>query len=171
MIDTSKEEEPVLRPLVRSDWESVRAIYREGMATGNATFETEVPEWDQWDAKHLSTCRLVAVIDTRVVGWSALSPVTSRCVYRGVAEVSTYVAREAWGRGVGRALLRRLVEESEAAGIWTLEAGVFPENEASIALHEGRGFRRVGVQERIGQMNGVWRDVLLLERRSGRVGI
>lgn len=165
-------------------WPAVREIYREGIATGNATFETELPEWEKWDNSHLKTCRLVA-LESRgegsvafsespakqgVLGWAALSPVSTRRVYRGVAEVSVYVAASARGRGVGKALLQALVEESEVNGIWTLQAGIFPENAASIALHKSCGFREVGVRRRIGKLGDMWRNVLLLERRSARVG-
>ena len=152
------------------DWEAVRAIYQQGIATGNATFETEPPEWETWDASHLQKCRLVARAGSQVLGWAALTPVSGRCVYAGVAEVSVYVARAARGRGVGKALLNALITESEQNGIWTLQAGIFPENAASIALHKACGFRGVGYRERIGQMNGVWRDVILMERRSKVVG-
>jgi L-amino acid N-acyltransferase YncA len=153
------------------DWGAVQAIYREGIATGNATFETDAPEWEEWNKSHLHDCRLVARVKDQVVGWAALSPVSSRCVYSGVAEVSIYVAALARGLGVGKALLRALTEESERAGIWTLQAGIFPENVASIALHKACGFREVGYRERIGRMNGVWRDVVFMERRSKVVGI
>jgi L-amino acid N-acyltransferase YncA len=153
------------------DWGGVRAIYQEGIATGNATFETEAPEWQEWDKTHLGDCRFVARREGQVVGWGALSPVSSRCVYAGVAEVSIYVTDSARGEGIGKTLLRRLIEASERQGIWTLQAGVFPENEASIALHKAYGFREVGYREKIGQMNGHWRDVILLERRSEVVGI
>ncbi len=155
--------------LTAGDWPAVRAIYEEGIATGNATFETEAPSWESWDAAHLAEHRLVARLDDEVVGWAALSPVSERCVYAGVAEVSVYVAWHARGQGVGRALLDELVRSSEAAGIWTLQAGVFPENEASLALHRARGFRIVGVRTAIGKHHGVWRDVVLLERRSAEV--
>jgi len=167
-------------------WPTVREIYREGIATGNATFETELPEWEKWDSSHLKNCRLVALGpisgDTEagaplaslgkstVLGWAALSPVSSRYVYRGVAEVSVYVAAAARGRGVGKALLEALVAESEVNGIWTLQAGIFPENAASIALHKSCGFRKVGVRKRIGKLGDTWRNVLLLERRSSTVG-
>lgn len=161
---------PVLRPLTAADWPSVRTIYAEGIATGEATFETAPPEWPAWNAGHLAGCRLAAEDGGRVVGWAALSPVSGRCVYAGVAEVSVYVAAAARGRGVGRALLAELVQASEDMGIWTLQAGIFPENAVSVALHHRCGFRTVGVRERLGAMNGRWRDVLLLERRSGRLG-
>jgi L-amino acid N-acyltransferase YncA len=152
------------------DWPSVRAIYLEGIATGNATFEQTAPEWEKWDGGHLPEPRIVARSDGNVMGWAALSSVSSRCVYAGVAEVSIYVAERARGRGIGRQLMSRLIADSEAEGIWTLQAGIFPENVASIALHERAGFRIVGQRERLGQMNGRWRDVVLLERRSAVAG-
>jgi phosphinothricin acetyltransferase len=160
----------LLRPLTPADWPAVARIYAEGIATGDATFETAPPEWAEWDAGHLAAGRLVAEgPEGEVLGWAAMSPVSGRCVYAGVAEVSVYVAAAAWGRGLGRALLAALVAASEEAGIWTLQAGIFPENAASVALHQGQGFRLVGRRERIGQMGGRWRDVLLLERRSAAV--
>lgn len=158
--------------LVEKQWPEVRRIYAEGIATGEATFETVPPEaWAEWSESHLEYGRLVALADGRVLGWGALSGVSDRCVYAGVAEVSVYVAAEARGHGVGSALLARLIEEAEANGIWTLQAGIFPENEQSIALHEKLGFRVVGRRERLGKLGGRWRDVLLLERRSTRVGV
>jgi L-amino acid N-acyltransferase YncA len=159
-----------LEPLERAHWGAVRRIYEEGLATGQATLETEVSGWEAWDRSHLAEGRLVAMVDGEVVGWAALSPVSSRCVYGGVAEVSVYVSARHRSRGVGLALLRGLIERSEAAGIWTLEAGIFPENAASLALHGKAGFREVGRRERLGSLRGKWRDVLLLERRSGTVG-
>lgn len=153
------------------DWPAARRIYAEGIATGQATFETEPPDWEHWDRGHRSDCRLIAAVDGAVAGWAALTPVSSRCVYAGVAEVSVYVAELFRGRGVGQALLQALVAAAEAAGIWTLQAGIFPENAASVRLHERCGFRVVGVHQRLGQMNGVWRDVLLMERRSETVGL
>ena len=153
-------------------WEEVRAVYLEGLATGDASFETEAPEWEKWDASHLRCCRLVALEGGRVAGWAALSPVSQRKVYEGVAEVSVYVASEFRGRGLGRALLSSLVAESEGGGVWTLQAGVFPENVASVALHLACGFREVGRRERVGRSkDGRWRDTLLLERRSRAVGV
>jgi len=152
------------------DWPAVRDIYAEGIATGNATFETVVPDWAKWDRAHHKDCRLLVRDDGTILGWAALSPVSSRAVYAGVVEVSIYVAASARGRGVGNALLRALVEASERRGIWTLQAGIFPENVASIQLHKSCGFREVGRRQRIGQLGGIWRDVCLLERRSGSVG-
>ncbi|MBV9100443.1 MAG: N-acetyltransferase [Candidatus Dormibacteraeota bacterium] len=152
--------------MTSDDWPAVRAIYEQGIATGDATFETAVPSWEAWDAAHLSEHRMVAVQLGRVVGWVAAGPVSGRCVYRGVVEHSVYVDAEARGRGVGRALLESLIASTEAAGIWTIEAGIFPENTASLALHERCGFRRVGVRERLGEHGGRWRDVVLVERRS-----
>ena len=156
-----------LRP---EDWERVRAIYLEGIATGHATLETAAPPWEKWDADHLPRPRLVAREGATVLGWAALSPVSGRCVYGGVAEVSVYVAAAARARGVGRALLERLIPASEDAGIWTLQAGIFPENEPSLALHRRCGFREVGRRERLGKLGTAWRDVILLERRSRSVG-
>ena len=153
------------------DWPVVREIYAEGIATKNATFETEVPAWERWDAGHLQKPRLVARSNGQVVGWAALSPVSSRCVYAGVAEESIYIAASARGQGVGKKLLAALVEQSEQAGIWTMQTGIFPENRASIHLHELCGFRVLGVREKIGQMDGVWRDVVFMERRSKVVGV
>ena len=160
-----------LQPLGAAHWPAVRAIYEAGMATGQATFATEAPTWAAWDAGHLAPCRLVATNATgEVLGWAALSPVSGRCVYAGVAEVSLYVAADARGQGVGRQLLAALVAASEQHGLWLLQAGIFPENAASLALHAGQGFRTVGRRERIGQLRGQWRDTLLLERRSAVVG-
>lgn len=157
-------------PMIPAHWNAVRAIYEEGIATGNATFETSAPDWVEWDATHRPDCRLVACLDGKVIGWAALSPVSSRCVYAGVAEESIYVAASARGRGVGRQLLMALIEESERAGIWTIQTGIFPENLASLVLHRSCGFRELGLRERLGQMNGVWRDVVFMERRSLVVG-
>ena len=155
-----------MRHLRSADWLEVARIFDEGIATGNATFETEVPSREAWDAGHLSEHRLVAERDGRVIGWIALAPVSSRECYAGIAEVSAYVAADARGEGVGGELLATVVESSERAGIWTLETGVFPENETSLRLLRRFGFRAVGTRERIGRLHGVWRDVVLLERRS-----
>jgi L-amino acid N-acyltransferase YncA len=161
-----------IRAMVSTDWDAVARIYREGIATGHATFNTDAPAWEAWDAGHLPHSRLVAEDHEGILGWAALIPVSDRCVYAGVAEESVYVGERARGRGVGRALLEGLIAASEGQGIWTLQAGIFPENTASVALHEKLGFRLVGRRERLGQMaNGQWRDVLLLERRSPTVGV
>jgi L-amino acid N-acyltransferase YncA len=162
--------DPVIGEMSAGDWPAVRTICEEGIATGEATFETKVPAWQEWDRNHLPACRLVARRQGRVVGWAALAPVSRRQVYAGVAEVSLYVAASARGQGVGKALLQALVQASEEAGIWTLQAGIFPENTASIGLHRACGFRTVGIRERLGQLHGVWRDVVLMERRSEVAG-
>ncbi|MDD3069836.1 MAG: GNAT family N-acetyltransferase [Methanoculleus horonobensis] len=160
-----------IREMAAADWDEVRRIYLEGIATGNATFETEVPSWERWDTGHIRSCRLVAASGEGILGWAAASPNSSRPVYAGVAEVSVYVGREVQGQGVGSALLSALIAASEREGFWTLQAGIFPENEASLALHKRHGFHVVGRRERMGRMkDGRWRDVLLLERRSSRVG-
>lgn len=171
-------------PMPPDLWPAVREIYREGIATGNATFETEPPEWEKWDNAHRKDCRLVALEPfdedaeglltplnkALVLGFAALSPVSSRTVYAGVAEVSIYVTATARERGVGKTLLKALVQESELHGIWTLQAGIFPENVASIALHKSCGFHEVGFRRRMGKLGDAWRDVLLLERRSSKAG-
>jgi L-amino acid N-acyltransferase YncA len=155
-----------VRDLRADDWPEVARIFDEGIRTGNATFETDVPSWEAWDSAHLRRHRFAAKRGGRVVGWIALAPVSSRCCYAGVAEVSAYVAEEARGDGVGGELLATVIDSSERAGIWTLQTGVFPENEPSLRLLRRFGFREVGTQERIGKLHGVWRDVVLLERRS-----
>jgi phosphinothricin acetyltransferase len=160
-----------IQPMAREHWPDVLRIYLEGIATGNATFETEAPLWEKWDSGHLATCRLIARQDSRVLGWAALGPVSSRSVYGGVAEVSVYVGEAARGKGVGRSLLSALIEASENSGLWTLQAGIFPENTPSIALHMSLGFREVGRRERIGKMGDTWKDVTLLERRSAKTGL
>lgn len=164
-------EEIQVRALVEGDWPAVRAIYLEGVATGHATFETEAPAWEAWDATHFPAPRLVAASEEGVIGWAALGRISSRAVYAGEAEVSIYVAAGSRGLGVGRALLQKLIADSEANDIWTLQANMFPENTASLALHKSCGFREVGRRERIGKMRGVWRDTILLERRSDIAGI
>ncbi|WP_261129795.1 GNAT family N-acetyltransferase [Bacillus sp. Marseille-Q3570] len=153
------------------DWDQVRKIYKEGIDTGHATFETEVPPYEKWEHTHRRECRFVARSGKDVLGWAALSPVSGRCVYSGVAEVSVYVCQKNKGKGIGHQLLDTLVKCSENHGIWTLQAGIFPENMASITLHKKAGFREVGRRERLGKMAGKWRDVILLERRSEAVGI
>ncbi|MDX5481445.1 MAG: N-acetyltransferase family protein [Hymenobacteraceae bacterium] len=150
---------------------AVLKIYTEGLATGQATFNTEVPSWQEWDKGHLRHSRLVVLTDSSVLGWAALSPVSSRYCYRGVAEFSIYIGSESRGKGVGNLLMQRLIEESEANGIWTLHSSTFPENAASINLQKKHGFREIGYREKISWLNGQWRDTVLLERRSRKVGI
>jgi len=159
-----------IRDLRPEDWPDVARIFEEGIASGNATFEVAAPSWESWDAAHLAAHRLVVTLDGDVVGWAALSALSARACYSGVAEHSIYIAERARGLGFGRQLLAALIASSETAGFWTLQAGVFPENEASIALHTSLGFRVVGVRERLGRAHGVWRDVVLLERRSEVTG-
>lgn len=160
-----------MESLHKEHWPRVRAIYLEGIATGQATFMTSAPDWEEWDEGHLSHSRLVALLEGEVVGWAALSPVSKRPHYRGVAEVSVYVGEGARGQGVGSALLAELIRQSEAAGIWTLQSSIFPENVASVRLHEAHGFRLMGRRERIAQHHGVWRDTVILERRSKTIGL
>lgn len=160
------------RPMVPGDWPAVVEIYRQGIESGNATFETEVPEWESWDGARHPDCRIMAAVDGETVGFAALSPVSGRTVYAGVQEVMIYVAASARGCGVGGQLLTRLVHEAEAAGIWTLKAGIFPENQASIRIFENAGFRILGTHDRLGRFHdGRWRDVVLMERRSAVAGI
>ncbi len=160
-----------IRAFTADDWAEVSSIYRDGIATGQATFETMAPTWAYWDKNHLAACRLVATSGERVIGWAALSPVSARAVYAGVAETSVYVAGDWRGKGVGRTLLEALIIESETNGIWTLQASIFPENTTSVNLHRSCGFRVLGTRERIARRDGVWRDTWLLERRSQRMGI
>jgi L-amino acid N-acyltransferase YncA len=155
-----------VRPFRDADWPAVRTIYAEGIATRNATFETEVPAFERWVATHPPEHRFVAVCDGAVVGWVAASPVSDRCVYAGVLEHSVYVDARMRVQGIGRRLLETLIEHADAAGIWTIQSGIFPENVASVELHQRCGFRVVGTRERLGQLDGVWRDVLLVERRK-----
>lgn len=158
-------------PLLPEHWEAVKQIYEEGIATGNATFQTAAPTWEEWDAAHVAKPRLVAIENNEILGWAAITPVSGRCVYAGVGEVSVYVGTNARGKGLGKQLLLALIEGSEKENFWTLQAGVFPENLASLAIHEACGFRIIGTREKIGKMNGVWRDTVLLERRSNKTGI
>ena len=154
-----------LRELTRDDWAAVAEIYWDGMRDGLATFETEVPSWEDWDAAHLPDQRFVAERHGEVVGWAALAPASKRRCYAGVAENSVYVARHAQGRGIGKALLRTLIKRARIAGLWTIQTSIFPENRASLALHEACGFRVVGSRERIAKRDGLWRDTVLLEKR------
>lgn len=160
-----------IETMTSSDWGAVRAIYEEGIATGNATLETSVPDWEKWDSAHVKGCRFVAKQDLMVTGWAALTPVSGRCVYAGVAEVSVYIGEKFRGQGIGKLLLNELVKCSEANGIWTVQAGILKENYASIELHKRSGFKLLGVREKLGKLNGAWRDIVLMERRSSVVGI
>ena len=159
-----------IRSMKNEDWPAVMAIYQEGIETGFATFEKELPGFEAWDNNHLKSCRIVAEKEGKVIGWAALSPVSSRCVYGGVAEVSIYVGQAARGLGVGKRLMNELISLSENEGLWTLQSGIFPENEASIKLHEQLGFRRIGFRERVGKLDGVWKDNIIFEKRSKVVG-
>jgi L-amino acid N-acyltransferase YncA len=159
------------RPMTSDDWMSVAEIYRQGIETGNATFQREIPTWDEWHNGHITSCRIVAIIQNEIVGWAALTAVSRRCVYAGVAEVSVYVSNKYRGQKIGTKLLDKLIFESENEKFWTLQAGIFPENIASLKIHEELGFRKIGNREKIGKMNGIWRDTLLLERRSKIIGI
>ena len=161
-----------LKELTKDYWSAVRDIYEEGIATGNATFQSSAPTWDEWNTSHVEKARIIAVDDNdEILGWAALTPVSGRCVYAGVGEVSVYVSANARGKGVGKALLNELIRQSEENGFWTLTAGIFPENEASLKIHRNAGFKVLGIREKIGKMNGQWRDTVLLERRSTVVGI
>jgi len=160
----------IIDQMIPGDWEQVRAIFLEGIATGYTTFETDAPSWEKWDASHFQIARLVARKGDKVLGWAALAAVSNRDAYRGVAELSVSVKEESRGRGIGRALLEALIEISERSEIWTLQAAIFPENIASVKLHLRCGFREVGRRERIGKLNGIWRDTLLFERRSKTAG-
>lgn len=164
-------DELVFRPMAKTDWQAVSEIYLQGIKTGNATFQQEVPEWKQWDYEHLKECRFVALIKNEIAGWVALTPVSERCAFAGVAELSLYIAEKFRGMHLGQKLLKKLIEESEKENIWTLQAGIFPENHVSIKVHEKSGFRIVGYRERIGKMNGSWRDIVLMERRSNNIGM
>lgn len=171
-METATQRTVQLTELLPEHYPQVKDIYELGIATNNATLETKAPEWEDWDKKFLKNCRLVALAeDGRVAGWAALTPVSGRCVYKGVAEDTVYVHPKYKGKGVGKLLLQRLVLESEQAGFWTLQAGILKENEASVRLHEQCGFRIVGLRERLGQLHGQWRDTWLMERRSNKVGI
>jgi L-amino acid N-acyltransferase YncA len=161
----------VIGQMTEKSWADVARIYESGIATKNATFQTEAPDWDSWDKVHRKDCRLIATINDTIVGWVALSNVSSRCVYAGVAEVSIYVDSEYRGKGVGDKLMDSLINESELNGIWSLQAGIFPENASSLNLHQKHGFRTIGIKERIGKMGNTWRDVLMVERRSQVVGV
>lgn len=159
-----------IRQFTHDEWDYVKAIYLEGIQTGNATFQTEAPSKEQWFEGHINECNVGYFQDNKMLGWAALSNVSSRCVYSGVAEVSIYIKQTERGKGIGDILLRSLIEKSESQGFWTLQAGIFPENIASLKLHLNNGFREVGRREKLGKMKGIWRDVILLERRSNVIG-
>jgi len=160
-----------IEQLTEKHWREVSAIYASGLATGHANFSSQVPGWAEWDNAHLKSCRIVMTDDGKVLGWAALTAISDRCVYAGVAEVSVYMAENARGSGIGKRLLNAIVDESEKNNLWTLEARIFAENLASIKIHQANGFRIVGLRERIGQLNGIWRDTMLLERRSSKIGV
>ncbi|QUN06377.1 N-acetyltransferase [Shewanella yunxiaonensis] len=159
-----------VRAFTVADYPAVSAIYQQGIESGKATFQVATKSWEEWDSAMLLQCRLVAELAGNVVGWAALSAVSKRAVYAGVAEVSIYVANDAKQQGVGSALMSRLINDSETNGLWTLQAGIFSENNASIALHQKYGFKVLGIREKLGQLHGVWRDVAFMERRSKIVG-
>jgi L-amino acid N-acyltransferase YncA len=160
-----------IRQFTEQDFSSVKDIYQQGIDTGNATFQEKAKDWHEWNDAMLGACRLVAVQGEHIVGWAALSPVSSRAVYAGIAEVSVYVANQNQGQGIGHKLLSQLIQSSEANNIWTLQAGIFPENTGSIAIHQKNGFRIVGTREKVGKMDQVWRDSVFMERRSTIAGI
>lgn len=160
-----------IKEMKSSNWDQISQIYKEGIDTNNATFETTIPSWSSWISNHIPGCNIIASKGEEILGWASLSPTSGRKVYSGVVEVSVYVSEKHHGKGIGKALLKKLIELSENKGIWTLQAGIFPENEISINLHKKCGFKSVGIREKIGKMNGVWRDVVLMERRSKLVGI
>lgn len=166
-----KHNEIILSEMLPGHWHDVAEIYRQGIESGMATFEKNVPSWEAWDGNHIEECRSIAKIGDNVIGWAALSNVSSRCVYGGVAEVSVYVALTNRGQGVGEMLLKNLIHQSEKAGYWTLQSGIFPENSGSLELHYKAGFRKIGYREKIGQLDGVWKDNILMERRSKKVGL
>jgi L-amino acid N-acyltransferase YncA len=159
-----------IEPLKFAHWPEVKSIYELGIASGQASFQTTAPEWEEWNNSHIFKPRLVMMEGNKVLAWAALTPVSGRCVYAGVAEVSVYVDPQSQGKGIGRQILNQLILESEQNGFWTLQAGIFPENAASLKIHEQLGFRILGVREKIGMMNGVWRDTVFLERRSKIAG-
>lgn len=171
-LPVSKINKVNIMPMKADDWTSVAKIYNDGISSGFATFETSAPDYANWNKAHLKACRLIATLAQETIGWAALSPVSGRCVYGGVAEVSIYIATSARGLGIGKLLMKQLITDSEKEGIWTLQSGIFPENKASIELHKSIDFRYIGKREKIGKTaEGVWKDNLLFERRSTAIGI
>jgi len=160
-----------IRNIEQENFYQVAEIYKQGIETGIATFQNEIPDWNSWDKSHLPNCRVAVFEGNEMAGWAALTPVSSRCVYAGVAEVSVYVAAKFRGKKVGEFLLNHLIKESEKAGLWTLQSGIFPDNTGSIKLHEKCGFRRIGYREKIGKKDGIWKDNIIMERRSKVVGV
>lgn len=158
------------RPMTRGDWPRVAAIFKEGIETHNATYDRDIPSWEQWNADHFPQCRIIVDVNGEIAGWAALLPISNRYVFRGVAELSIYLSCKFINRQIGRRLLAHIIDESEKAGFWMLQSGIFPENKASLRIHEKTGFRLVGRRERIGKMDGIWRDIVLLERRSKITG-
>jgi L-amino acid N-acyltransferase YncA len=163
--------EVALRTMIKNDWPQIAEIYKQGIKTRNATFETEIPTWDKWNSTHIQNCRIVATIENLIVGWAALVPVSARKVYSGVGEISIYISNKFKGQRIGTKLLEKLIVESENEGFWTLQSVIFPENTISIKMHQDNGFRIVGYREKIGQLDGIWRNTILLERRSNKIGL
>lgn len=159
------------RKMTATDWMFVAEIYKQGIDTGNATFQQIVPTWEEWNAAHVSCCRIVAEVENEIAGWAALSSVSARAVYSGVAEVSVYVGNKYRGQHIGTTLLESMIHESECHGYWTLQSGIFIENSASIAIHKKSGFREIGYREKVAKMNNVWRNTILYERRSTVTGV
>lgn len=160
-----------IRPITKDNFSEAVEIYKQGLATNIATFQNDLPQWEDWNKGHLDFCRISIYENNKMLGWTALTPVSSRCVYAGVAEVSVYIAQKERGKGIGKILLNELIKQSEANGIWMLQSGIFSENQSSIKLHEKCGFRMVGYREKIGKKNGIWKDNILMEYRSKNIGI
>lgn len=160
-----------IRPITKDNFSEVVEIYKQGLATNIATFQNDLPQWEDWNKGHLDFCRISIYENNKMLGWTALTPVSSRCVYAGVAEVSVYIAQNERGKGIGKILLNELIKQSEANEIWMLQSGIFSENQSSIKLHEKCGFRMVGYREKIGKKNGIWKDNILMEYRSKNIGI
>jgi L-amino acid N-acyltransferase YncA len=159
------------KPITANDWNSIATIYKQGIETGDATFEQDVPSWEDWDASHIEKCRIATILENQIVGWAALTQVSGRCIYAGVAEVSVYVHENFRGKKIGLQLLQKIIEESEKENFWSLQSGIFPENKASLSIHDQAGFRIIGIREKIGKMNGKWRNNTILERRSTIIGV